>query len=91
LALTYGNKFADMWRDQDTATVKAFWAEKLAAYTTPELRTAMDSLYTSHPSWPPTLPEFCALCRPPAQSANHDAAFYEAMRVIEHRQRGEVG
>ena len=59
--------------------------------SSPGLGVAGDSLYTSHPSWPPTLPEFCALCRPPAQTVNHEAAFYEAIRGIEHRQRGEVG
>lgn len=90
--MAYGSdKVVGLWRGQNIAEVKEFWAERLAEYSPAELRTAMDSLYTSHPSWPPTLSEFCALCRPPAQSVNHEAAFYEAIRGIEHRQRGEVG
>lgn len=59
----YGSKFADLWRGTDPATVKRTWAEKLAGFQTmpKAIKEALDAL-DSKP-FPPTLPEFIALCR----------------------------
>lgn len=92
LAMAYGSeKMQALWRGQDLAAVKQFWAERLAAFTGEELRSGFDRLEAAHPSWPPSLPEFVALCRPPVAAVNHEAAFYEAARGIEVRKRGEMG
>lgn len=76
----YGARFADAWRGCDMHVVKADWAEELGGYSATELRAGIDGLKTR--DWPPTLPEFLKLCRPPI---NPDAAFVEAVR--EYRKR----
>lgn len=91
LLLAYGSKFRDMWRDQDAAEVKGMWAQELAGVTADQLRGALESLRTKCPTWPPTLYEFLDLCKPAAAKVNHEAAFYEAIRGVEHRKRGEPG
>lgn len=59
----YGARFLDAWRGTDLARVKATWAEKLAGFAdTPErIGFALNAL--EHHKFPPTLPEFLALCR----------------------------
>lgn len=90
--LAYGtDKANSMWRGQDGGAVKVFWARELARFTGEELRAAMDALYVAHPSWPPTLPEFCALCRPAPAAPNYEAAFHEALRGIHERKNGAMG
>lgn len=63
LTCLYGSKFIDMWRDADINAVKSLWAEKLGGFcdNLPAIRFALDSLDDS--PWPPTLPEFLAICR----------------------------
>lgn len=80
MVTTYGVKFADAWRGCDMEAVKADWAEALGEYSVAELRTGIEGLKTT--SWPPMLPEFLKLCRPPI---NADVAFVEAVR--EYRKR----
>jgi len=91
LALTYGNKFADMWRGQDVESVKQMWANEMAGFTADEIRLALETLRTSNPAWPPTLYEFMDLCRPAPPAINPEVAFCEAMRGLERRKRGEMG
>lgn len=63
MSVMYGSRFAAMWADSDAEKVRAMWAEKLGGFRkAPEaIRYALDAL-DDHP-WPPTLPEFLALCR----------------------------
>lgn len=77
---TYGVKFADAWRGCDMETVKADWAEALRDYSVVELRAGIEGLKTR--PWPPTQPEFLALCRP---AIDPDVSFVEAVR--EYRKR----
>lgn len=85
----YGTeKTQAMWRGQDRTEVKLFWGQQLAKFSSDELRAGVNALFAAHPSWPPTLPEFATLCRP---QVNHEAAFVEAIRGLEHRKRGEMG
>ena len=63
----YGRKFSDMWEGTDLAVVKSLWAEKLGGFEDkPEaIKQALDALEDK--PWPPTLPEFLALCRDAAK------------------------
>lgn len=63
LEASYGSKWLNMWGNTNLSNVKALWAEKLAGFAeNPKaLGYALDCL-DEHP-FPPTLPEFLALCR----------------------------
>lgn len=71
----YGARFADAWKGCNVAEVKAAWAEELGDYSPEEIATGVAALRTR--DWPPTLPEFLKLCRPPIDP---DAGFAEAAR-----------
>jgi hypothetical protein len=84
MTYTYGVKFADQWVGIDTSAVKRHWALELGALTDEQLRTGVLALKTRN--WPPTLPEFIALCRPPLDPV---VAFHEAVEQGGRRDRGE--
>jgi len=75
MASAYGSLFADRWRGVDLVAVRRDWAEQLGGFTRDELRRGIANL----PNFPPTLPEFKALCRP---KPHPEAAFAEAGRLI---------
>lgn len=79
----YGSRFSDMWRGCDLSAVKAAWAEDLGGLTRDELRRGVDACKTRE--WPPTLPEFVKLCRPPISA---EAAFREAVEQTIRRDQG---
>ncbi|RWA55317.1 hypothetical protein AU476_07355 [Cupriavidus sp. UYMSc13B] len=81
---TYGSKFADLWRGTDLAAVRRLWGRKLATLSRDELRRGSDALMGR--PFPPTLPEFVALCRP---GINVDAALYEATQQLRLRAEGK--
>lgn len=83
LAACYGARFTDMWRDVDPATMKRVWAEELAGYAPEEIVRGLSACRTR--DWPPTLPEFLKLCRPPL---DYEAAFCEAAEQMYRRQSG---
>lgn len=62
LASFYGARFADMWRGVDPGAVKGQWAHALSDVSDEALRTGLAACRER--VWPPTLPEFLALCRP---------------------------
>ena len=86
MAALYGNKFADMWRGSDVAMVKELWAQELGKLTRDEVTKGAQALMTLE--WPPTLPQFIKLCRPPLDAQK---AFVEALNGLVARDRGEVG
>lgn len=91
-AAAYGTeKFTALWRTQDMAEVRACWARELAEFTRDELARAVAALPKAHPSWPPSLYEFAALCRPAPAAISHESAFYEAVRGLEDRKQGRMG
>lgn len=91
-AAMYGtDKFTSMFRTQDMGEVKRTWAAELGRYSRDELALAVESIRAKHPSWPPTMLELSALCRPVPEALNPESAFYEAVRGIEQRKRGEMG
>lgn len=59
----YGSLFLDRWKNSDMANVRRVWAEELAGFQDqPEMiGHALKAL--SNAPFPPTLPEFLALCR----------------------------
>jgi len=63
MAAAYGALLADQWRGQDTGTVKRLWAIELGKVTVEELTHGVQQLGTR--KWPPTLPEFVLMCKPP--------------------------
>ncbi len=61
MAAHYGARFADAWRGVDAAEMKAAWARKLAGLTPQQIKRGLAGLEQCR--FPPTLPEFMALCR----------------------------
>src|SRR6516164_1064674 len=80
----YGRKFIDMWEKTDLHAVKELWAEEMGKLSCDELKRGYASLMQRQ--WPPTLPEFLNLCRPPIDAT---VAYYEAVNGIAARERGE--
>lgn len=52
-----------MWGDSSPQATEAVWAEELADVAQEDAKAALDACRTAHPSYPPTLYEFAALCR----------------------------
>ncbi len=73
-----------MWKCVDPKEMKAFWAEALAGYSADELRAGIDKCKLR--DWPPTLPEFLKLCRPPIDP---EQAYIEAATQIYLRKEGK--
>ena len=79
----YGSRFADLWRGCDLAAVKATWAADLAVMSRDELAAGVAACRSR--DWPPTLPEFMKLCRPPI---DFDGALSEAVEQMARRESG---
>lgn len=62
LATFYGNKFLDLWRGIDQNDVKQAWAEELGRFSGENIADALNELLKNKP-FPPSLPEFIALCQ----------------------------
>jgi hypothetical protein len=86
MLLEYGKKFTDQWGGADTDELIAHWARELAGYTGPEMKRGLAGL--DNREWPPTLPEFKKMCRPPV---NEMTGYYEAIAGLEQRGKGEFG
>lgn len=86
MLLEYGKKFTDQWGGADTDELIAHWAHELAGYTVLEIQRGLAGLDTRE--WPPTLPEFKKMCRPPVSDMT---AYYEAIAGLEARGKGEFG
>lgn len=86
LAAYYGKKFTDMWAGLDQKTLRGVWAEELSGYTGEEIRNGLQNCKKRE--WPPTLPEFLMLCRPPMPP---EVAYSACQRAVIARGRGECG
>lgn len=86
MLLEYGKRFGDQWAQADMDKLIAHWATELAGYSGPELKRGVDALATR--DWPPTLPEFKRMCRPPIDPMR---AYYEAVAGVQARFAGEHG
>lgn len=76
----YGAKFTDQWRTTPPKVLRRVWAQGLTGYTAREVQTGIEACRAT--KWPPTLPEFLMLCRPPV---DHEAAFLEAAEQLRIR------
>ena len=79
----YGARFADMWRGSDLNQVRAVWASELGGYSGEEIARGIAGCRARH--WPPTLPEFLELCRPPLDP---QSAYLEAVEQLVRRRDG---
>jgi hypothetical protein len=82
----FGNKLLVQWKDVPPKILHETWAEALGGYSAEELRKGLAACLTL--AWPPTLPEFLALCRPPV---DYEATFCEAVRgiTVRHGKSGD--
>lgn len=82
----YGQKFTQQWAGISPEVLQAEWAEELAGFTGAELSRGLAACRER--TFPPTLPEFMVLCRPPLDA---DEAFHEAVIGLNQRRAGERG
>ena len=60
----YGSLFLDRWKDTNIVEVKRVWASGLASFSDyPECFAKALNALLNESKFPPTLPEFVALCR----------------------------
>lgn len=83
---SYGKRYTDMWGAVDADKLIASWTAGLRGYTPREIKRGMAAL--EHREWPPTLPEFRKLCRPPIDPTE---AYHQAVCGLEARGKGEMG
>ena len=83
-AALYGARFADMWKHSNLDLVMRSWANALSGYKVGEVKAGL--LACRAKPWPPTLPEFLALCRP---APDFEKSFAEAQEQVSKRQFGE--
>lgn len=70
----YGNLFLDRWRDCDPVNVRNTWAAELAGFAAQPEAIAKALWSLSECKFPPTLPEFLAMCRAAAAAMHTPAA-----------------
>ena len=83
LAARYGTLFTDRFAGVPQQLLVAEWGSELAGFTADEIRRGLDGCRTL--KFPPTLPEFISLCRPPIDP---HAAFNEALDNLAKRDQG---
>lgn len=83
---SFGKKFTDQWGSLDPDAMRDHWGKKLAGFTAAEIARGVAALDTC--SWPPSLPEFQKLCRPPIDPM---VAHAEAVAGMLARAAGRTG
>lgn len=84
LTAWYGNKFTDSFAGVPLDMMQEIWARELRGYSVQEIQHGLNAC--KQQKWPPTLPEFLSMCRPPLDP---EAAFYEAVEQLAARERGK--
>ena len=79
----YGSLFVERFGGLPMEVVADEWAHELAGFTGHELQRGLDGCRAL--KFPPTLPEFMAMCRPPIDA---QAAYVEAVRNLALREQG---
>lgn len=79
----YGARLADMWKGSNIDHVKRVWRDALSGFTLREVKEGIKACRAK--PWPPTLPEFLLLCRPPV---NFEELYAEAQVQISRRTEG---
>lgn len=75
----FGHKWVSQYGDEPLET----WAKRLGALSKEEIAVGVNACANSNLQWPPSLPDFCGMCKPdPASLGLPDStsAFLEAMR-----------
>ena len=81
LAARYGRHWFDLWSDVPMADVKNAWQEELTGFTMAQAKAAL----AKSGKFPPTLPEFVALCKPdPIPAAQREFARLPAAKGAAH-------
>ena len=86
MKMLFGNLFDKQWSNVGFPEMIEFWERKLTGFTADELRRGYKAL--SGLKFPPTLPEFMQLCRPPVDPVK---AYYEAVKGLQERRLGRKG
>lgn len=86
MLLNFGKRFTDQWGSADPDKLYAHWARELSGYSREELARGAAALEAR--DWPPTLPDFKRMCRPPIDPL---VAYYEAVEGVVAREKGEMG
>lgn len=81
LGAMYGARFVDAYRGTDPDVLVAVWAHELRGYTAAELQRGLAACRGL--KFPPMLPEFLMLCRPPVDP---EEAFWEAQEQLKRRE-----
>lgn len=68
----YGHKWTSSYGDSDA---DGTWSKGLAGLTNDELKAGFFACLNSGEAWPPSLPEFRVLCRPPKVKRENAAAY----------------
>lgn len=82
----YGNRMDKMWNGMDKGQVIMFWHLKLEGLTREEFTRGVKA--SERLEYPPTLPQFLNLCRPPIDKTK---AYYEAVKGVQERRFGRKG
>lgn len=72
MAEIYGHKWTSAYGDIDR---DGTWAQGLADMSNIELRAGFVACVKRSESWPPSLPEFRALCRPVVEKRENEAMY----------------
>lgn len=83
LSARYGTLFADRYAGVPQEVLIAEWGDELAGFTGEDIRRGLDGCRTL--KFPPTLPEFVGLCRPPIEP---HTAYIEALGNMRQRDTG---
>lgn len=78
----YGSKFEEAWQTCIDDAIDT-WSEGLAGFTADEISSGLRGCMSR--DWPPTLPEFAKLCRPPL---DYDVAYATAVEQMRLRDSG---
>ncbi len=80
----YGGRFNEMWGICNPEKMRVVWAEWLGGYSGTEIARGIAACRVR--DWPPTLPEFLKLCRPPIDP---EEAYQEAIAELTQRRLGK--
>jgi len=86
LVMTYGTRFWQAYEGIGEVELAQHWARELAGFTGAEIAAGLAACKTR--PWPPTLPEFMALCRPWMDA---QVAFQQAVAGMSAMRKGEIG
>jgi len=76
----YGKHWLDLWADCDPVSVKASWASALHGLDGECIRLALENMRTTGKPFPPTQPEFVALCRQFKRRGPHTLSIVDKRR-----------